>query len=185
MRVLILMICLLTPGLVQAQSVAEARTFTATPFANVTFGTSGNRTSSLGLGAAVGYDFTPNLGLEGELGYVFDVQGDSDTVDWSLTNVHANVVYHFDVIRVTPYATAGLGRERSHVQLDGVEPTDVDPALKSSTEVTFNFGGGLKYEIADNLLARADLRRFQANDTAPDHWRLYGGLTFVITRRNP
>jgi opacity protein-like surface antigen len=179
MRALILVMGLVAPTLVHAQSVAEPRSWTATPFVNVTFGASGSTTSSLGIGGAVGYDFTSNLGVEGELGYVFDVQGDSETVDWSLTNFSGNVVYHFDVIRLTPYATAGLGLERSSLDIDD------DPTLPdSSSEVTFNFGGGVKYRIGDRMFARADLRRFQSNDAAPDYWRLYGGITFML-RRNP
>jgi opacity protein-like surface antigen len=185
MRAWILGAVLLVPSLVEAQSVAEARSWTATPFVNVTFGASGNTTSSFGLGAAIGYDFTSNLGVEGEFGYVFDVLGDTPLLDWSATNVHANAVYHFDVLRVTPYATAGLGWERSSIDLEGIDPDDVDPLLVSSTEITFNFGGGLKYRIGDNLLARADLRRFQSNDAAPDYWRLYGGLTLILRRQNP
>jgi opacity protein-like surface antigen len=184
MRALILVVSFAVPAAAQAQSVAESRTWTATPFVNITFGASGDTSSSLGLGAAVGYDFTPNLGVEGELGYVFDVQGDRENVDWSLTNFHGNAVYHFDVVRVTPYATAGLGWERSRVEIDGAVPaTDVFPA--SSTEITFNFGGGIKYKVGENMLARADLRRFQSNDAAPDYWRLYGGLTLVLGRQNP
>lgn len=186
MRALILAVVLLVPSLARAQSVAEPRSWTATPFVNVTFGASGNTTSSLGLGAAVGYDFTPNLGFEGEVGYVFDVRGESDNVDWSLTNVHANAVYHFDVLRVTPYATAGLGWERSSVDVEPVDPAaNTIPGLTSSTEITFNFGGGVKYRIGENLLARADVRRFQSNDAAPDHWRLYGGLTVILRRQHP
>lgn len=182
MRALILVILLIAPTLAHGQSVAEPRTWTATPFVNVAFGASGNTTSSLGLGGAVGYDFTPNLGAEGELGYVFDVKGDSDALDWSLANFHGNVVYHFDVLRVTPYATAGLGWERSRVDFGDVLPTPEDDVVSSSTEITFNFGGGVKYRIGENLLARGDLRRFQSNDAAPDYWRLYGGLTFVLHR---
>lgn len=185
MRALIVGVSLLVPTVVQAQSVADARSWTATPFVNITFGASGNTSSSLGLGAAVGYDLTPNLGIEGELGYVFDVQGDSDNVDWSLTNYHVNAVYHFDVVRITPYATAGLGWERSSLDVEETSPVQGGPLPASSTEVTFNFGGGLKYRIGNNLLARADLRRFQSNDAAPDFWRLYGGLTVVLRRQNP
>jgi hypothetical protein len=32
------------------------------------------------------------------------------------------------------------------------------------------------------MFARADLRRFQANDAAPDYWRVYGGVTFLLRR---
>lgn len=184
MRALILVFALTVPSFAQAQSVAEPRSWTATPFLNVTFGTSGDTsTSSLGLGGAVGYDWTANLGFEGEIGHVFDIQGDSDNIDWSLTTFSANVVYHFDVRRVTPYATAGLGWQRSGVDVDPVDPADnTVPAVGSDTEVTFNFGGGVKYRLSSNVLARGDLRRFQANDLSPDHWRLYGGITFVLRR---
>lgn len=185
MRALIAILVLSTPSLAQAQSVAEARSWTATPFVNVTFGTSGDTTtSSLGLGAAAGYDVTSNLGFEGELGHIFDIQGDSDSVDWSLTTFTANVVYHFDVLRVTPYATAGLGWQRSSIDIDLPLPDGDTPdtPTDSKGEIVYNFGGGIKYKLADNMLARADLRRFQANDLSPDYWRLYGGITFILRR---
>lgn len=169
----------------QGQSVAEPNTVTVTPFLSTSFGVSNDLGSSLGIGAAVGYDWTRNLGFEVEFARVFDVVGDDDDLDWSLTNISGNVVVHFDVPRVTPYATAGLGWERSNPDFD--TPPDplantVDLRPGSSTEIAWNFGGGVKMELNDRLLARADLRRFQVNDLAPDHWRLYGGLTFWIRR---
>jgi opacity protein-like surface antigen len=187
MRSLALVLTLMTPTLAHAQSVAEARTWTATPFLGVSFGTSGDLDSSLGLGAAVGYDITSNLGVEAELGRVFDIVSDTDFIDWSLTTFSVNAVYHFDVLRVTPYATAGLGLERSAIDVDVVAAAATVTAAAvidstTNTEVAFNFGGGIKYKISDNMLARADLRRFQANDSAPDHWRLYGGITFMLRR---
>jgi opacity protein-like surface antigen len=165
----------------QSVSVAEPNTVTVTPFLSVSFGTSNDLGSSLGIGAAVGYDWTKNLGFEFEVARVFDVAGDDENLDWSLTNIHANVIYQFDVPRVTPYAAFGLGWERSNVDLEG-DTVDEEIDLDSSTEVAWNIGGGLKYELNDRVLARIDLRRFQVNDTAPDHWRLYGGLTFWIKR---
>jgi opacity protein-like surface antigen len=171
------------PGVAQAQSqsVAEPNTVTVTPFLSASFGTSNDLGSSLGIGAAVGYDWTKNLGFEFEVGRVFDVAGDDENLDWALTNIHGNVIYHFDAPRVTPYATFGLGWERSNVDLED-DLLDEDIDLDSNTEFAWNFGGGVKYELNDRVLVRADLRRFQVNDTAPDHWRLYGGLTFWIKR---
>jgi len=163
-----------------AQSVAEPNTVTATPFLSVSFGTSHGLGSSLGIGAAIGYDWTKNLGFEGELGRVFDVAGDNDNIDHKLTTMNANVVYHFDVKRFTPYATLGLGWEKSNPDVKVPDPAVLYVA--SSTEVAWNFGGGAKYPINSRVLARADLRRFQVNDLAPDHWRLYGGLTFWVKR---
>ncbi len=166
-----------TPSPAAAQSVAQPRTWTVTPFIDVAVGTNAP-TGSGGIGAAVGYDLTSNLGFEGELGHLFDVSGEADNVDWSVTSFSGNVLYHFDVLRVTPYATAGLGFARSSISGDHAEPAAL--VQPSSTEVTVNFGGGVKYPISDRLLARADLRRFQSNDLAPDYWRIYGGLTFVF-----
>ena len=162
-----------------AQSIAEARTWTATPFLNVGFGTDPGG-GSPGLGAAVGYDFTSNLGVEGEVGHLFDVSGDNHDIDWSVSTFSANVVYHFDVVRVTPYATAGFGLERSSVDVKNPDPLAL--YQPSSTEVVWNVGGGAKYRLSDLMLVRADLRRFEATDLAPDFWRVYGGLTFWIRR---
>ena len=161
-----------------AQSVAEPNTITATPFLSVSFGTSQDLGSSLGIGGAIAYDWTSRLGFEFELGRVFDVAGDDDALDYALTTVNGNVVYHFDVKHVTPYATLGLGWERASP--DFKTPADGD--LDSTTEIAWNFGGGVKYPLNSRVLLRGDLRRFQANDLAPDHWRLYGGLTFWIKR---
>ena len=162
------------------QSIAEPNTVTVTPFVSASFGTSNDLGSSLGVGAAVGYDWTRNLGFEVEFARVFDVAGDDDNLDWSLTTVNANVVYHFDVPRVTPYATAGLGWERSNPDFEVPDPVAL--TVGSSTEIAWNLGGGVKVPVGNRLVARGDIRRFQVNDVAPDHWRLYGGLTFWIKR---
>jgi opacity protein-like surface antigen len=166
-------------ALAQSQSVAEPNTLTVTPFLSGTFGTSDDLGGSLGVGAAIGYDLTRNLGFEAEFGRVFDVAGDNENLDWALTNITGNVLYHFDVPRVTPYAVFGLGWERSNPDFE----SDPDPLVpESSTEISWNFGGGVKYPITERFLARADIRRFQANDLAPDSWRVYAGLTFWIRR---
>jgi opacity protein-like surface antigen len=165
---------------VSAQSLAEPQTITVTPFLSGTFGTSNNLGSSLGVGAGIGYDLTKNLGFELEFGRVFDVVGDDENLDWTLTNISANVIYHFDVPRVTPYAALGLGWERSSLDFEVPDPAALVPA--SSTEVAWNIGGGVKIPMNERFVARADLRRFQANDLAPDSWRIYGGLTFWILR---
>ena len=178
--VLTIFLGVIAPRVAGAQSVAERDTATVTPFLGFSFGTSTPGAASLGLGAAVGYDFTANVGFEGEFGHLFDIAGDNHDIDWSVTTFTANAVYHFDVINVTPYATIGLGVERSNVDVKTPDPLAL--VHPSSTEIVWNFGGGAKYKLTDNLLVRADLRRFQANDLAPDFWRLYGGLTFWVKR---
>lgn len=175
--------CLVGAAPAAAQSVAEPRTWTVTPFIHTSLGVSSPAPNdSIGLGAAVAYDWTENLGFEGEISHLFDVDNTAD-VDWSITNFSANVVYHFDVVRFTPYATFGMGMERSRHTLKTTDPLMValvfDP---SATEVAVNFGGGVKYLLNERFIARGDLRRFQANDEAPNYWRLYGGITFFIRR---
>lgn len=172
----------LTTPEASAQSVAQARTWSVSPFLGTSVGINDDAGAgnSFGIGVGVGYDLTPNVGFEGEIGHLFDVAGDDDNLDWSITNISGNFLYHFDVRRVTPYATFGLGFERS--SLDFKVPDPAAQTIPSSTEMSFNFGGGVKYPVNDSLLVRGDLRRFEANDLAPDYWRLYGGLTFTLGR---
>jgi opacity protein-like surface antigen len=164
----------------EARSIAEPNTVTVTPFFSGSFGTSDDLGGSIGLGVGVGYDFTRNLGVEGEIGHSFDLSGDDANLDSSATNYSANGIYHFDVRHVTPYATFGLGVE--HVGRSVKNPDTLALYPPSSTEVAFNFGGGVKYPLNDRFILRADLRRFQSTDLSPDFWRLYGGVTFWAKR---
>jgi opacity protein-like surface antigen len=163
-----------------AQSVAEPNTLTLTPFLRSTFDTSEALGSSLGIGVAVAYDLTRNLGIEGEIAHAFDVVGDDDNLDWPVTNYSVNGIYHFDVSRFTPYATFGLGIEHVSRSVKNPDPVILYPA--SSTEVAYNFGGGVKYPLSERFLVRGDLRRFQSTDLSPNYWRLYGGVTFWVKR---
>jgi opacity protein-like surface antigen len=163
-----------------AQSVAEPNTLTLTPFLSSTFDTSEALGSSLGIGVAVGYDLTRNLGIEGEIAHAFDVVGDDDNLDWPVTNYSVNGIYHFDVSRFTPYANFGLGIEHVSRSVKNPDPVILYPA--SSTEVAYNFGGGVKYPLSERFLVRGDLRRFQSTDLSPNYWRLYGGVTFWVKR---
>jgi opacity protein-like surface antigen len=173
------------PSQAEAQAAIEPNTVTVTPFISTSFGVSNepetDLNSSLGVGFAVGYDWTRRLGFEFDLGRVMDVRGDDDNIDWSLLNISGNVLYHFPAgPRFTPYATAGLGWERSGIDIE--DPDPVALPLESSTEFAWNFGGGVKYPLNERIVARGDIRRFQVTDLAPDHWRLYGGITFWIKR---
>ena len=164
----------------EARSVAEPNTVTVTPFLSGSFGTSDELGGSIGLGVGVGYDFTRNLGVEGEIGHSFDLSGDDANLDSSATNYSANGVYHFDVRHFTPYATFGLGVE--HVGRTIKNPDPLALYAPSSTEIAYNFGGGVKYPLNDRFILRADLRRFQSTDLSPDFWRLYGAVTFWAKR---
>jgi len=163
-----------------AQSLAEPKTITLTPFVSAAFGTSDGLGGSPGLGVAIAYDFTSNLGVEGEFTHLFDVAGNDQNVDSPVQNYGANAVYHFGVKHATPYATFGLGVE--HIGRSVKNPDLLVLYTLPSTEIAYNFGGGVKYSLSQNFLVRGDVRRFQANDLAPNYWRLYAGLTWWIKR---
>jgi opacity protein-like surface antigen len=163
-----------------AQSLAEPKTVTLTPFISAGFGSSDGLGGSPGVGVAIAYDFTSNLGVEGEFTHLFDVAGNDPNVDSSVQNYNANAIYHFDVKHATPYATFGLGVE--HLGRSVKNPDTLALYAPPSTEIAYNFGGGVKFPLSQNFLVRGDMRRFQANDLAPNYWRLYGGLTWWIKR---
>jgi OmpA-OmpF porin, OOP family len=163
----------------EGRSVAEPNTVTVTPFLSGSFGTS-NDLGSIGLGVGVGYDFTRNIGVEGEIGHSFDLSGDDANLDSSATSYSANGIYHFDMRHFTPYAAFGLGVEHVGRTVKNPDTLALDPP--SSTEIAYNLGGGVKYPLSDRLILRADLRRFQSTDLSPDYWRLYGGVTFWAKR---
>lgn len=159
-----------------APPAVEAGTWSATPFLSFTFGGNGE-TSSLGVGGAAGYDLTDLFSVEGEVAVVFDLVGDNDDVDWSVLSLGGNVLYHFPLANgMAPYATAGLGLARSSLRAAA-------PALDdATTEVGFNFGGGLKAPLTGTMAARGDIRYFRYIDEGPDGWRVYGGLTWKLRR---
>jgi OmpA-OmpF porin, OOP family len=172
---------LFTASPAHAQSaLPEPNTFDVTPFIGFGLGfdddvldplNPADPGSSFLLGVAVGYNWTTNLSIEGELGIIPDIVGDTDAVDIGITTFSANGVYHFDTqSKIVPYATLGLGF--GHVGLDVL---DVD---ESSTEFLVNLGGGVKYPVTDRLQVRGDVRYFSINDENPNFWRVYGGVTF-------
>src|SRR5688572_12545231 len=78
---------LITAAPAAAQSIARPKSWTLTPFLHTSVAAGDPAPSdSFGLGVAVGYDWTSNLGFEGEISHLFDIAGDSADVDWSVTN---------------------------------------------------------------------------------------------------
>lgn len=174
-----LLLAITVPAAAQTSTPVEPGVWSVTPFLSLTFGGDGDSTS-LGLGGAAGYDFTDRLGVEAEVAYVFDLAGDTDAADWSLLSGGANLLYHFPLANgMFPYATAGVGFARSSLT---IELQDSAALEDDSTEIGFNFGGGLKAPLTDTLSARGDIRYFQYNDAAPSGFRIYGGLTWKLRR---
>ena len=159
-------------GEVPVTTPVAAGAWTVTPFLSFTFGGNGD-SSSLGLGGALGYDFTDLLSVEGELAYVFDLIGDDEAADWSVLSLGGNVLYHFPLANgMAPYATAGLGLARSNLRIADIN--------SDTAEVGFNFGGGIKAPLTGKFSARGDIRYFKYIDEGPDGWRIYGGVTWRV-----
>ena len=162
------------PAQTTSQPAVEPGTWTLAPFLSLTFGGDGDSTS-LGLGGAAGYDLTELWSVEGELGYVFDLAGDSDANDWSVLSLSGNALYHFPLENGwAPYATAGLTIARSNLT--------IADATADTAEFGVNLGGGIKMPLTDALTVRGDLRYFKYVDTAPDGFRMYAGLMWRLRR---
>jgi opacity protein-like surface antigen len=164
---------------VVAPAAAHAQLPTAgsvevTPFLGFSFG-SDQEGPSLALGAGVGYNYTPQLAFEGEIGILPDLEGETDDVDLGVTTFSANVVYHFDTAtQYVPYATAGIGFGRQSLEIAGLDD--------ASTELAVNIGGGVKVAVNDRFTVRGDLRYFNINDENPNFWRITGGVVFRFRR---
>jgi hypothetical protein len=133
--------------------------------------------ASLSIAGALGYPVTSTVALEGELGYAFDLAPADGDVDSSLTTVHGSVLYFFPSdYELTPYLAGGLGFGKL------AHDVRVPPASIDSTEVGFNFGGGVVYPVNDAVWIRADVRVLKHIDDVPTIWRFAGGVTLRLGR---
>ena len=157
-----------------ASGPVQAGSWTVTPFLSLSFGGNAD-TSSVGFGGALGYDFTDLVSFEGEIGYVFDLIGDDDFADWSVTTLSGNVLYHFPLENGSaPYVTGGITLARS--------TRDFTDVTSDTAEFGFNLGGGIKTPLTDRFALRGDARYFKYNDAGPDGFRLYGGVIWRLGR---
>ncbi len=133
----------------------------------------GDGNSSLTLSGAAAFPLTSQIAVEGELGHVFDISPDTVNVDTRLTTVHGSVLYFFNTPYVlTPYAAAGLGVGKYSI--------DAPPIDFGTTELGFNFGGGVTYPIGGSTFVRGDVRIFKHIDDVPTIWRFTGGVSVRI-----
>jgi opacity protein-like surface antigen len=156
----------------------EAESFNVTPVLG--FGLGGDlENTPATFGAALGYGFNDRWSVEGELAFTpGGEQGILTEFDTSIWTLSANVLYHFTTENFSPYVTGGIGFMGADAdEADIPDSLDVDG---SSNEFALNWGGGIKTAMNQNWGLRADLRFFNGDDFAPDHWRLYGG---VVIRR--
>lgn len=152
----------------------EPESFNLTPFLG--FGVGGDfENTPATFGAALGYGINERWSVEGEL--AFTPGGEQGTLiefDTSVWTLSANALYHFTTENLSPYLTAGIGVLGADADLEGTGIIDDD----TTTDFAWNWGGGIKTAMNQNWGLRADLRFFNGEDLAPDHWRLYGGVIF-------
>jgi opacity protein-like surface antigen len=153
----------------------EPDTWEITPF--VGFGFAGNlENTPAAFGAALGYGLTRRVSVEGDLSFVLGgTQGVITQFDTSLWAITGNILYHFNDPDqdFTPYAAAGLGLLHGNADVEDITPLVDDD---TSNAFSWNLGGGVKAAMNERWGVRADLRFFNGDDFASDHWRLYGGV---------
>ena len=133
----------------------------------------GDGNSSLTLAGAAAFPLTSQLAVEGELGHVFDISPDTPDVDTRVTTVHGSALYFFNTPYVlTPYVAAGLGVGKYSIDTPG--------ASFGTTELGFNFGGGVTYPLGSSSFFRGDVRVFKHIDDVPIIWRFTGGVAIRI-----
>ena len=119
-------------------------------------------------GASIGYNFTPNVGIEAAANYI-----DSRS---TRSEGHVDVwLYHVDGVvsitnfsdRFVPYVAAGLGGV-SKMPTNGTDDQDT----------IFIYGGGFKYFVSDDVALRADARHVYAFGDPENNFQLTVGATF-------
>ena len=104
-------------------------------------------------GVRAGYNFTKNFGTEAVFDYARTEDSDLNRGDLSNYNYHLDALYHFMPSGpLVPYLAAGYGGQTRESHFDG-----------ERTFGAFNYGGGVKYFLRENLALRGDLRGFVMN----------------------
>ncbi|HXH06237.1 MAG TPA: porin family protein [Vicinamibacterales bacterium] len=178
---LIAVLLALAPAVAAAQpapepQLVEEHRWSITPFLGPGWGEDLDE-SPLTFGVASAYTWSPRVAFEGEFSYgAFEEE--LFGIDESVWTLSANALYHFAVRELAPYATVGLGVVRRTADLD----TAVGDLDTADTGFGLNLGAGAKARLAERLQLRGDLRYFAASGDAPNFWRFYGGLTFLLGR---
>jgi hypothetical protein len=138
-----------------------------TPFASL------DSSFSVRTGAAINFAWTPKIKIESEI----EIDGSNDAFATSVAALYS--MPH--TVRVVPYLAAGLGLEQYAFLVTLPLGTGV-PVLRLSP--TVNLGAGLNVPIGANWSLRSDVRWIgSVGERAPDHVRVFGGITFGAGRR--
>lgn len=154
--------CVLVLGLLAMALPASAQGFVS-PFVGFNFGGDagcpnavGCENKNLNLGVSFGSLGTV-LGFEEEIGYARKFFGESPNVSSNVLTVMSNLLLAPDLKVVRPYALAGVGLIKSHVELTGSSLLNAD-----NNAFGWNVGGGLMVSVAPHVALRGDVRYFHA-----------------------
>lgn len=144
---------LLVPVLLIALSVVAhagvtAESFSVSPFVGgySFLGREHLETAPVG-GVRGGYNFTRHVGAEAVFDYT-RTDGRQSEVDYDVYDYHFDLLYHFMPDGpLVPYLAAGYGGQSRESHLEG-----------TVTRGVFNYGGGVKYFLQDNMAIRGDIR---------------------------
>ena len=123
---------------------------------------SGDDITNIGIGAKFQYNVTDPLRLEGSFTYFLPKkQGVSGLAESSVSMWDLSVNGHWlfpvaDKVKVYPLAGLGILGTSASAEVDLGEWGNLGSA--STSEVAFNLGGGIDYELADNLVLNAELK---------------------------
>jgi len=178
MRRKLLLTALLVATLTATQTFAQMRggAFTASLFeGGYTFDDSQDLKTNVAHGVRLGYNLTPNWGLEGQFTYVqLESTKAAVSTEGEQYGLSGNLLYNFlPENQLVPYVVMGGGW------------TKMTNFFDSNSDPTFNYGAGLHYFISDSVSLRADVRNILSFHTAKygqgDYWSNYeytAGLTF-------
>lgn len=170
-------------------STAAAQTFIS-PLLGFDFGedsrcpaVTGCEDKNLNVGAGIG-TLGGFFGLELELAYAKDFFGAAPGFSSSVVTVMGNLIAGPQIGPVRPYATAGLGVIKSHVDFDAASLLE-----SSNNDLGWNIGAGVMIFPARHVGIRGDIRHFHAfqdlgilgfarSDTKLDFGRASAALVF-------
>ena len=124
-------------------------------------------------GLRAGYNFTKHLGAEMMFGYSLtetkEAYGSKET---DMYRYGVDILYHFmPDNKFVPFVAIGGGGTNFN--------TPNTPSSKSHYAGLFNYGGGVKYFVSDDVALRADVRHLVLHHDTGDHNLEYAvGLTF-------
>ncbi len=124
-------------------------------------------------GVNLGYHLDEHWAAEAVFNYIdteFDSGRNSNGRDADVYVYHADLLYHFmPSKKVVPYIAAGVG---------GIT---VDPERGGQDRsFAFNYGGGVKYFLAENVALRGDIRHIVSDPDTYNNLQYTVGLTFAF-----